>query len=493
MSTRSDTRLTRTQHALLVLAVVVCRLCASRCFPIYDDAFITYRHAQHMAEGVGLVYNPGAAWEPVLGTSTPFFAILLAGCARLGAGIVAAALVLDLVFDAITAVLLPRLLGGARLPSTLALVAFAALPQLVRISVGGMESPLFALCGVAASVALAAEIPVLAGVLAALACVVRPEGVLLCTVLILARLRRPEQLVRFVLPVAVIGIAAVVWLGSTYGTVIPQSVRAKATLHGEDAVGETFARWRTILQQSFAPAWGFVPLLPFVVHGAARSLAQAGALRLFSLWSLAISASYLLARPHTWGWYYYVALVAWTLWFGLGAERACAWIAPRLGAGFVRAARSFGPQALALVAMAAAGLASWKRPTPVDRNVYAPMREWASSTSAAEPGARLLAYDIGAIGWWWKGTLLDSAGLVWPDALRYPSPNGIIEAERPDYVMIVADRRSLERFQERPDLFAQYEAIARFSANGETKLDPSPDELSREWTQDYLVYRRRAP
>lgn len=42
----------------------------------FDDAFITYRYAQNLREGLGLVYNPG---EWVLGTTAPFFALLLGG------------------------------------------------------------------------------------------------------------------------------------------------------------------------------------------------------------------------------------------------------------------------------------------------------------------------------------------------------------------------------------------------------------------------------
>ena len=41
---------------------------------VFDDAYITYRYADHLRQGLGLVYNPG---EWVLGTTAPLFAILL--------------------------------------------------------------------------------------------------------------------------------------------------------------------------------------------------------------------------------------------------------------------------------------------------------------------------------------------------------------------------------------------------------------------------------
>jgi hypothetical protein len=484
--------LTHTQHALLVLAVIACRWLATRCCPTYDDAFITYRYAQHMAEGLGLVYNPGAPWEPVLGTTTPLYALLLAGCARLGADLVTASLALNFACDGLTAALLPRVFDRARVPSTVALVAFAALPHLVRISVGGMEAPLFALCGLGAVLTFARGRFVLAGVLAASACLVRPEGVLLCAILFFASVRRPRQLLRFAVPVAVIGAASALWLIDVYGSAIPQSVRAKASIYPGDAARELLGRWRTIAVQAFAPSRVMLPFLPLVLFGMWRSVARGGG-RLFSLWALAITASYLIARPHAWGWYFYVALVAWTLWLGLGVERVWDWIEPKLPRALAGMAPSKLPAALALTVCAGAFAVAWSRPSAVDALVYRPMRDWATRTSSTEPAARLLASDIGAIGWWWKGTVLDSEGLVWPEAKRFGSPSAIIAAKLPEYVMSVAERAWLEDFQGSGELFARYEPVARFSASGKTALHPALDELSPQWSQDYIVYRLRGP
>ena len=46
-----------------------------------DDAWITYRYAEHVGAGDGFVYNPG---ERVLGTSTPLYTLLLAGAHEIG-------------------------------------------------------------------------------------------------------------------------------------------------------------------------------------------------------------------------------------------------------------------------------------------------------------------------------------------------------------------------------------------------------------------------
>jgi hypothetical protein len=42
---------------------------------VQDDAYITYRYARNLANGLGFVYNPG---ESILGTTTPLYTLLLA-------------------------------------------------------------------------------------------------------------------------------------------------------------------------------------------------------------------------------------------------------------------------------------------------------------------------------------------------------------------------------------------------------------------------------
>ena len=74
-------RLLQPEILIAVLAV------AARIIPgprTIDDAYITFRYAQNLIAGEGLVYNPG---EAVLGTTTPVYAFLLAGMGLLTGGI----------------------------------------------------------------------------------------------------------------------------------------------------------------------------------------------------------------------------------------------------------------------------------------------------------------------------------------------------------------------------------------------------------------------
>lgn len=477
--------------ALLVAAVVACRWLATASCPVYDDAFITYRYARNLAGGLGLVFNPGEPWEPVLGTTTPLYALLLAGLAALGADLVRASFAVNVLCDVGTALLLVRALGRRPLPATVAVLAFAALPQLARISAGGMESPLFAFLALAAASAACAGRPGLGGLCAALVCVVRPEGVLMVAILAVARLRRPRELVRLLAPVAAVGLLSTALLLATYGDVVPQSVHAKSAMHAKEGLSVALARIAQILEQSYLPHPAYLPALPLVALGAWRAVRERGPLRALSLFALAITASYLAARPHVWGWYFYVPLTAWVAWLALGAEKVRELASARLAWRPPAALRAALPALAVAATVGAAAAVSRLRPTHVPERVYRPMHAWARETSRLHPRARILAADIGAIGYAWQGTVLDSEGLTWPQALYYVFPNAIIEALEPEYLLIVAEEPRLAHFRARPEIAGRYEPIARFSASGETDLAPELSRVSAVWVQDYLVYRRR--
>ncbi len=483
LETRPESRLGAGELALLVLLVGLCRLLALHSFPIYDDAFITFRYARNLAEGHGLVYNPGAPWEPVLGTTTPFYALLLAACAWLGLDPLHASVGVNILCDCASALLLAQLLGGRRLAAGVTLYTFATLPPLVRIAVGGMEPPVLLILTLGA-VALAQRGRLApAGVLAALACVVRPEAVLLVAILAAVHLRSTRQALAFLSPVAAIGLASLAALWISYGHPLPQSVRAKAATHG---LGLRIHRMLQVLQQAFLPLAWTAPALPLVALGCVRALRSERGLRSFCCFALAMTLAYLLAGVKTWGWYYQIPLTAWCVGFGLGAERLLSW---RTGP---RAAldRAGVTCAAAFVLLAATLGLTRLYPDRITPGVYVPMRAWAEREGLATNGRQVEASDIGAIGYYSRAMVLDSEGLVWPGARSYRGQLALIRARRPEYVLMVAERGRLAPFQADP-VFQDYRPVARFNAAGEADLDPDPATLPEHWTQDYIIYARQ--
>jgi len=468
---------------LLALLVLLVRVFALHCFPTYDDAFITYRYAANMAAGHGLVFNPGAPWEPVLGTTTPGYAVLLAGLAKIGLAPPAASLALNLTCDVVSALLLAQLLGRRRLATLVTLVAFACLPTLARISVGGMEAPLFLALTLGATAAAQSARLSLAGSLAAIACCVRPEAVLLVAVLAGLHVRSLRQALRFGLPVALIGALAAGVLTNVYGQPIPQSISAKADNHG---LGPRFSRMGQVLQGSFAPLRLTVVLLPLVLLGYARGLVREPRVRAVLLFALAMIGAYLAAGAKTWGWYFYVPQSAWCLTLGLGTEAALA----TMGGLAAKLDRPRTVLVSVLVLTVVSFVGSRQLPDLVTRNVYRPLEAWIKEVRLSEQRARIEASDIGAIAFYSGARVLDSEGLVWPQALEYGGQMNLIEAERPEYVFMVAARETVQRFRD-SFVFAEYTAVARFNVQQDGELEPDVADLPIGWAQDYIIFARR--
>ncbi|HEV7666149.1 MAG TPA: hypothetical protein VGQ62_21630, partial [Chloroflexota bacterium] len=151
-----------------------------------DDAYITFRYSRNLAEGLGLVYNPG---EWVLGTTTPLWAVLLAGGYRLGlTDLPWLATVLSALCDAGSAALLAGLglrMGWRPAGALLLGVAWALNPMSIAFANGGMETSLFVLVTLATLTlaARARHLP-LAAAIAGVATFVRPEGALLATAVV---------------------------------------------------------------------------------------------------------------------------------------------------------------------------------------------------------------------------------------------------------------------------------------------------------------------
>src|SRR5579864_7564678 len=111
-----------------------------------DDAYITFRYARNLADGLGLVYNPG---EWVLGTTAPLWALVLSLGYRLGlTDLPWLATLLSAICDAATAVvlvLLSRRLGWPLPAAVLVGLAWAFNPMSIAFATGGMETSLFVL------------------------------------------------------------------------------------------------------------------------------------------------------------------------------------------------------------------------------------------------------------------------------------------------------------------------------------------------------------
>lgn len=255
-----------------------------------DDTFISYRYGRNLAEGHGLVWNPG---ERVEGYTNFLWTLLSAGgVGVLGIEPVPWSVGLGLGTGIATMVLLFFLARRFVSPGTALLppLLFAGHSGIVYSYVNGMETGLFTLLLLAAALVAegARRAPLRAALLALLlflAALTRPEGNLaaayLFALLFLAGLRgAPVGRKRLLLAAAAFGVMNAAYLIARhgyYGSWLPNTFYAKVgATEAQLARGLDYAAW-------FYGGLG-VPLLALILLGGGRSLRRnaAGAVLLFS-------------------------------------------------------------------------------------------------------------------------------------------------------------------------------------------------------------------
>lgn len=217
-----------------------------------DDAYISYRYARHLGDGLGLVWNPG---QRVEGYSNFLWVLILAGARAVGADIVWTGRWLGfaagVAATGVTYLIVLELLERAQLRRYAALaaaLALAASGPFALWAYAGLETPFFALLvGIAVLLHIreqrAPHLQV-SGVVWALAAMTRPDALVLIVVsgffklseLILAESREHDdatpQITRRSLALWIGGFAVLfapyfAWRFATYGWLFPNAYYAK--------------------------------------------------------------------------------------------------------------------------------------------------------------------------------------------------------------------------------------------------------------------------
>jgi len=418
-------------------------------FRPFDDTYITFRYARNLALGEGFVYNGG---DPVLGTTSPLWTLMLAGSQILGGSMEAASLWIALVADAGTALVLVRLLSRLGYPPPIPLAAavvFLFSFDFLSISRSGMEESIFVFLVMAALERLAAGSPVWAATLSALACLARPEGIVLIAVgAVIAWLRRSSgSPVRTWLAmgsmVTILGIWAT-YAAITFGSAIPQSIRAKAAasdllltwfswsnvalffIKGQYG-GEIFTR--TYLQLTpVTTVLALVATLSLLMQRRPRHDAAHERIVLLLMFPASYLGGHALAGAFTYHpWYYaplYPFLAALTV---IGVARL---------ESLTRRSLVLGTCAVLVSAQLVAASAV---KLPRDRSFWLEGYRQLASTLPRHPVVTVAAPEIGVVGWVvWPSRVLDLVGLVSPEAVGIP-PLEAIKRGAPDYLVLRTD------------------------------------------------------
>jgi len=473
--------------ALFVLALIARLLPGER---LIDDAYITFRYARNIVDGLGFVYNPG---ERVLGTTTPLYTLLLAGfSAILGTNhLPEIAVWINALADGVTCALLVPLgvaLSGQRRVGIMAGVLYAIAPFSVTFAIGGMETSVLVLLLIATGL-LYLQRRTEWALTAALALLTRPDALIfigpvaadfsiqyLAEIITARRAKTPLPWKTILKPLVLSLLPILPWLIFSilyFGSPVPHSITAKTAAYHLGPL-EGFIR---LLQHYATPFFeqnvftsAAALLTTLVVYSL---LAITGGLIAYrhdsrtwpiSIYPAVYFAVFALAAPLIFRWYltpplaFYFLLILTSLSHvveTIGKQVRLASVTPQL----------FGLICLFFVALS---LRAWvwvpdhgpNRPAPDMawfklEQIYTQVGQELASTM--RPGQIIAASDIGALGYFSNAKILDLLGLVSaqstgyyplpPDQLviNYAIPAKLVTDQQPDYVVFleVYGRRTL--------------------------------------------------
>jgi hypothetical protein len=411
----ADPRPGNPRGVVWILAPAAISLAVSLAYgPLFvDDAYITFRYAENLAAGRGLVFNPEGK---VLGTTSPLLAGGLAAFRVLGVEIPAAARWIGIAGVAATAALVAALaLRGAPPLAAAAAGSITALHPLMSFAAAsGMETgaslaAVFGCFHLAASGRWA-----LAGAAGGAAALLRPDGLLAAIVAAAMALpARPRAALRVLLAAAGIVLPWIACAAWAYGSPVPASIAAKQFIHPAPPAANLRLLLAGLTPDPAAAALLVLAAAGLVVAAVARSrLAWVGAWMVLYAGGLCVSG---IEAFFDW---YRAPLVP-----GLALLAACA-----LGriADLRGGARASGRWAAAAAfAAVGIGLASGIYPARAalraegqDR-VERYLAIGAAIDARYAPGRTILVGEVGALGWrLMRHRILDSAGINSPEILR---------------------------------------------------------------------------
>jgi len=421
----------RAPYLLPLVTLLVTRAWLARAMPTAnEDAYITFRYAANWAAGLGPVFNVG---EHVLGFTSPLWTALVALGVTLGQDPVGWARSFAVLADVVLILAMASLLErhASRAAAWMFSMLWAGYPFFAAVAVSGLETGVVVSLLAVAAWCIDRKSPVAGVALGALA-LSRPEGLVMALVLMPWASRR-DRIVGGGLALA--GIAA---LAIYFGSPVPQSMLAKASLYGTPGpwAGRHWWEW----------------MLPMPLSAAAAS-SEGANLRVLSvllcagfvggvlpLWRARGTVLAGVATALVAVWLGYSTLgVAYFYWY-LALPLAGAVLVAAVGLGHV----SRGPLIPVAAVLSAAGLWLFAGNLYVGRagiesQVFLTMSGLIEKQSHA--GESILLEPIGMIGWRNRSLrVLDEMGLVSP-ALAERRREGpgwyadVVTTQRPDWLL----------------------------------------------------------
>lgn len=449
---------------------------------IADDALITYRYAENLVAGNGLVYNLG---EKVLGTTTPLLTLLISLAVSLGIAAKTFAPLLNVLCDALTAILIVFLFRNHfNRPFFGFFVAFiyAVFPTPWIWSISGMEVAMYGFCILASLYAFLGKRFSLSFLFLGCALLTRIDAlVLLIAILMIAVLSKQKLGWRpWVTLLLVLGpwLLISTWY---YGSPVPNSVIAKKVFYGElpefrsaplEIIKGFIFGGKTNLISNF---YSLLVTLPFILL---FIFALIGTISLFQfglsylilpLWLGGYVAFFIVGKTHMHPWYFSAFYAVYIPLVGLGMLTVWEKISQFL------VQKSMGlkiKKALATLVLLFCGLFfAFECKTLVyflgeyqkTENFLTGIAHWVKDQT--KEGDKVYYSDIGKLGYYSNRYILDSVGIVSPIVTKhYRERNwlGPIQEVQPELVLFAETDFRLPEFLEDNQLKGMYKEIKQF-------------------------------
>lgn len=451
---------------------------------LYDDAFITFRYAANIANGLGFVYNVG---DRVLGTTTPAWTLILTIPQLIGFSMIKASMLLGIASDVITCNVLYRLFGTERSIGIWASLIWMVFPPAVLISIGGMETSFFVMLSLVTLHLVARKNynPILR-LAAPIALLTRPEGIIAYAISIADIFRSvPRKMSVWITTLS----APIAWGTFSFlyfGSLIPHSIIAKRA--NADHVSSLLS-----LLVGIFPGETIV-LFPFAVGGLIL-LARRRNVNLPVLWSLTIIVAYCLVRPKMWVWYYLPMQLGVVIAAAVGIDAVISLLS-RIFGSMRRIARQRLTAVAILLTLAVATyfhLPSHWDSVNEEAERYRSLAAYVRAETST--GESVLMMDIGYVGFYSDRKVLDAWGLTWRQALDFEGTTAeripeIAKVFLPE-IVIVPLNESLAKPTIDDEWFQRHYVPSRVFAEEPFDIrELGKSDLPSGWSSQYIVYKR---
>ncbi|MFH0795164.1 MAG: hypothetical protein V2A74_14160 [bacterium] len=281
-----------------------------------DDAYITFRYVERLAAGKGFTFNDGMA---VLGTTTPLWTLLLALCRVAGMSLVFSVALLTCLSAAWLCLSTLSILEhfGHRVLGYLAGPALLVCVYWLWAFLIGMETVLTVAVTVAIMERIVRRDYRGVGLLGTLACLVRPEGVVIA--LLGLGCAAWEDRRGFKREIAIFALTLMPWVlyaFLVFGSPLPHSIAAKQVAHPAGFAHVLASTWGLIWEESFGVLETLLALVGILAVVKRRRRAW-----VFPVWIAAYSLGLASSGIMVFAWY-------------LSPLIAVLWILGLLGAGY---------------------------------------------------------------------------------------------------------------------------------------------------------------